>query len=1067
MNRLLFSLLGTAALAAPLAAVAQTEVTEDQTTTQRTSDTGDLTVASGVTITPANGSAVVVDSSDDATIEGNLNIEDRDDATALDIQTGNSGNVVVNGSISVTEDFNPEDTDDDRIVDGRFAQGSGRTGILISGASTFTGNVTTGATSRINVEGNDSSGIRLASGATLAGNLSTAGAIAVRGDNSAGLAVDGTVTGDVTNRANITTLGEGASAIRVAGNVSGGFDNAGSISNTGYRFATRPQSRVRELLDDEDFLQAASAVQISGSVSGGLFFREVVETVTAEDGTTSQNVVARSSVSQAGGAPAILIDGDGTPLAFGIVAEITDVNDPGFNADLQYAFVNQGDFVASGIYDDVNATVFEARGATFAGGISNSGSMQASTFRSGDDGTADTPGQTGLARVIVLGDASVAEAINNSGAIIASVNEAVDTIFADRDNILAPRQVQAIAIDIAETAETSTLTNSGTISALVTGRNGVGIAVRDASGTLSVIENTGGLGAIGINSDTVNLESADFNLIALDLRNNTVGVTLNQFDNDTGTPNIAGDILLGSGGDVITSTAGSIVGAIDFGDGANSLSLADTAYDGRIDNSGSLALAVTGGGLTLRGSAPLDITDGSLSGGTTFRPTIDGQAGTASTLVASGDLTIGSDVGISPILESIVGGNAPTRFALAQAGNLDFQGDLSALGEGFSPFLYDTVYTLDAASNTLFVDFRLRSTDELGLDTVQSSAFAATFDALANNPELASAVLNITNGEVFNAAYNQLLPEFAAAARQFVLANTDGAVGAVGSHLDAARRGQARPGGLWFEEFFYYADRERAELSEQYRGQGFGFTGGFDTAMGPFHTVGINLGFSSTEVEDTVGVDEPLDVLTAQAGLYAGFSSGNLGISAYAGGGYNSFDSNRVVNIGSYAAEASGDWDGYHYNASLRAGYDMAFGKRFWARPVVSLDYLNLTENAYTEDGPLGIAFDIDKRQVDVGAVTALLNLGMEFEGRRTWLRPALRVGYRNEFTGDVLTSGTFAGLDTPFALQAADFPSSGLLLGLSVLAGSDYSSFGFDVDTDIRDGFIRTTGRVVVRILF
>jgi len=51
--------------------------------------------------------------------------------------------------------------------------------------------------------------------------------------------------------------------------------------------------------------------------------------------------------------------------------------------------------------------------------------------------------------------------------------------------------------------------------------------------------------------------------------------------------------------------------------------------------------------------------------------------------------------------------------------------------------------------------------------------------------------------------------------------------------------------------------------------------------------------------------------------------------------------------------------------------------------------------------------------------------------------------------------------------LQALLFPDSGFIVGFSVAAGSAYSSIGFDVDSEIRDGFIRHTGRVVVRLLF
>ena len=166
----------------------------------------------------------------------------------------------------------------------------------------------------------------------------------------------------------------------------------------------------------------------------------------------------------------------------------------------------------------------------------------------------------------------------------------------------------------------------------------------------------------------------------------------------------------------------------------------------------------------------------------------------------------------------------------------------------------------------------------LGLDAVQAAAFGAVVDgvqqegavlqALNSNAQLGNAFSNISEATEFYDAFNQVLPEFSGAAKQFILANVDGAVGAVASHLDTTRRSPERPGGAWLEEFFYFADRERAGLSEQYRGDGFGFTGGIDTEFGPFHAVGVSLGFASTEVEDVVGIDEPLDVVTYHCLLY-------------------------------------------------------------------------------------------------------------------------------------------------------------------------------------------------------
>jgi len=74
---------------------------------------------------------------------------------------GNNRSFIQAGQISINESFVAEDTDNDGTVDGPFAEGSGRTGILISGASPFAGNVEQQSMASTMVEGNDSFGIRL------------------------------------------------------------------------------------------------------------------------------------------------------------------------------------------------------------------------------------------------------------------------------------------------------------------------------------------------------------------------------------------------------------------------------------------------------------------------------------------------------------------------------------------------------------------------------------------------------------------------------------------------------------------------------------------------------------------------------------------------------------------------------------------------------------------------------------------------------------------------------------------------------------------------------------------
>lgn len=1095
------TLLCSAAILAASPSLAQVEITDARTTAVDTATAAadgtasDVTIASGASVTlDTAGPAVTVNSDNDLTNNGSIAISDVDGATAVSLEGGADRNFTHAGTITLNEAFEQANTDDDVFTDTPFASGTGRTGILISGASPFQGNVTVADASIILIEGNESFGVDLSNtplGAGLDGDLSMGGRMSVIGDNSAGVRVGSAITGNLTSNGIVEIQGVNSGAFDIGADIGGGFTHTGRTSNNAFRFATRATFNPNAVADRsdlgaEDLGQAASAITVNANIARGINLTQRTTTTQDADGNDVTSILSVSNISHASSTPAILIDGEGTPIMIGTVSAITDPAADGFDADELFAFINLGTLTSAGLYDDFDATALSISDATLDGGIRNTGTIQVDTFVGAVERPIDgvTLG-TGLARVIVLGDNAIADRLNNSGIIIARASEAIDEIYFDDENIPAPRPVIATAIDISASAQMSSLENEGIISAVLIGRNGTATVVRDASGTLSNIVNRGNIAALATNSDSDNSQETDFTLVAFDLSNNTSGVTFLQErrtddDPDDGVtpadPIVIGAIRLGSGNDSITSTAGSIRGDIDFGAGDDTLLLTDTAYTGAISNQGGLDIQAVNSALTVTSDGPVAITSASFDAGSSFSPLIDGATGQAATLQASGAISFANGAQITPVLRNlinadVIGGTAPA-FSIASASNLTV-GDLVGLNsQEDGSFLFDTSYAVN--NNDLVITVDLREASALGLDTAQigvnQTAFGATLQALQNNSALGNEVANLGTASEFYAAYNQLMPEFAAAARQFVMANTDGATGAVANHLDSARRSQDKPGGAWIQEFAYFADRELAGLSEQYRGEGFGFTGGLDTELGPFHAVGVNFGFASTEVEDVVGVDEPLDVTTLIAGLYAGYATGALGIDAYVGGGFNQFEQNRRVRIGDFSGTSSGDWNGTHIAASLRAGYDVEFGRRYWARPVVSLDYMRLRENAFTETGDVGVALSVDSRTSEIGSVSGLLNFGAEFNGKRTWIRPSVRVGYRNEFLSDpVLTSYSFAGITNAALAQttSADFPSSGMLIGFSIAAGSGFSSVGFDFDSDIRDGFIRHTGRIVVRLLF
>jgi len=239
----------------------------------------DVNVVSGGSITLENGAAVTVDSDNSVDVNsgGTITITDSDGATGIRIIGGFTGTITNNGTILIDDSTTRTDDDEDGTLDGPFAQGTGRTGILIEGAAAHTGDIHNGTTGIINIEGNDSVGISLQ--ADLVGSLINDGGISVIGDNALAIDIAGDVSGDVRLNRSIAATGDGATAVRIAGDVGGGLSNGGAITATGFAFTTVSNYFDPDLVDDtfvplpldgEDLLDGGPAVAIGGSIAEGI-----------------------------------------------------------------------------------------------------------------------------------------------------------------------------------------------------------------------------------------------------------------------------------------------------------------------------------------------------------------------------------------------------------------------------------------------------------------------------------------------------------------------------------------------------------------------------------------------------------------------------------------------------------------------------------------------------------------------------------------------------------------------------------------------------------------------------
>ena len=595
----------------------------------------DITTTGSIRLTTP-GVAVTLNSNNTVSNEGQIDSTGVDNVTGILIQGGATGSVTTTGQINITENNSSSDSNLDGLIDGNFASGGNRFGIVVAGASPFTGSIFEyGA---ITVHGNASDGVliqapitgdfqmvnaALASGTTAA-TLSS-GSISIVGDHSVGLNItpSGGVGGNV-RLAAINVSGVGAQGVVIDGPVGGGVDLTSGVSSTAYRTTTRASNPALSAIYTAQELglggQNGAGVTIGGSVAKGVIVSAPPLVLSTTNPDQDNNGVADAlqgagQVSSYGSAPALQIG----------VAGLTANIGPGTStAAGGYGLVIQGTLLGNGLFDQitspllpnpVSATALQigapatpsapAAVVSIGGGVHNTGTIFAQSYQA--DATA-----------IHIQGGATAPTLVNDGLISATVTQ-----ISTASSGTAPLNANALVIESG--ANVASIVNNGEINGNITGSGGVANAVGaiiDRSGSVNSLTNTGTINAVFSNSlITSPLQGS---LTAVDLSKGvgpqaltqtvnpafagvpafsvTTAYTAGQKVSENGivyvalaasaagidpanattlwraigavTPSISGSVYFGSGGTTLTVNSGTFIGnTIDLGAGVNTVTI--------------------------------------------------------------------------------------------------------------------------------------------------------------------------------------------------------------------------------------------------------------------------------------------------------------------------------------------------------------------------------------------------------------------------------------------------------------------------------------------------------------
>jgi hypothetical protein len=1022
------ALLASASVIAVDAARAETDITTAltgpvATATANSSGADSIVIESNGTITLAGVSGVTaaatMNSNNFLTNDGGITITDTSNITAL-LALGGEAQPITTISVS---DATPATTIP-------LTSGSGRYGIAVTGSGALGGSVVnSGGT--ITVLGDGSAGIYIAPGTGLTGGIVNSGTISVTGSDyygsppgssatgsyanpSYGIAVEAPITGYVPGSSNVS--------ISITGNVTafgaGNFTAANPAGASALYIA--PSSPVAGQIYIESTVQS-NAYYNGGQDTG----RPAVINLTQMSAKNLQQAGSAILIqSNVGGG--VLLDASSTVAASVVTlgsAPTLQIGGPagssteiGAGANGAGLYINANSaytasITANGIYDNINATAIQV------GGLG--------------------------------GTAKIDGGINNLGTISATAYAA-----------------NATAISYRAGALTTTLTNSGTIEAIVSyGQNGnintggTATAILDAAGALSKITNTGAIVA----------SSASGSAIAMNFTGSTNPVSVLQSPSGTvNAPSITGDILFGSGASSLELDAGTLAGNVSYGAGADTLTLTNGVQMTSAitqQSGGTLALNVASGHLVNTSLTNLNLS--SLTLGATGQvdfavDPVHGVNGSATVLGAVA-ISSGAKVGID-LLSKLTAPETVTLIQTDTAGALAGQPTVSL---GQIPYFYTASLTTNPAAGTISLGINDRAFAQTGLPG-SAGAYSAIFTTYNNDPGIFNTFNNAITQPQFKSVYQQVLPNYSGGLFE-MLSEGAGALVEAQANNQVVQRGD-RSGG-WAQQIGFGAT-QNSSRAPGYYGGGLGFAFGWENPASPISTIGYSVAYMRGSVSDENGGPNNQQIGTLYtAGVYWRETDGDFHANASFNAGIAELGSNRNFD-GNYfdgttfARNASSHWTGGMGNAHLGLDYEQALGDDYYIRPSISGDYFMLYEGAHGDHNggsalDLNYASNFGKQGSATGALTFGTRIGEGF----IW-RPELTVGYKDVFGGPSDTVAQFVSGGSSFTLTPPD-QKGGALAKIGVHGGDKYTDIAFEAGGEDRGDYKALSGQLVARFNF
>ena len=584
-----------------MAARADVTITTATTTPLATTASGNITIeATGSVAVKNNGAALVLDSNNFINSSGQISNLDNTGSIGILVDTSDHDVVAASpGLVSLN-------------TIALTGTGGSRTGVFVTGGNTYFGNITISNTASITaggsnaallVEGAGSYAYRQTQGTRVDGDISFGGSITgaagsnassnptgntlflfdgevngniyfdtsvaagSNGQNARGIAVLGGIHACANSNRSAAQLAAGYTCPSGNGKGEGAFVNAGRIIAVGQLFID-PRSK-------DPILESGSVLLIGSSIDGGLY--------NAGPGTAAGGVSAAVlSGSGVNGNAVLMVDpafsitssGIRGPINIGPLSANIDGLDPG------YSFLNRGTIAAQPSGSQISTSAVFIQGATptyytcfgtgdynscAGGGILNTGTIAAvattnatTLVNSQVNATAFTLGPYAVVPRLDVRAQTAGVGTTTPGtisALVSGTSGGIANAIVIGQNAKLPVLSVGPNASILATVETSTRNPGVAIANSDAPFTMVAVAIVDASGTLTTINNAGTIKA-SVTAVTPGVDAVVVTTVrAIDLLQSTAnGITINN------SGSIVGDLYFGSGGNNYTLNVGNTGG---------------------------------------------------------------------------------------------------------------------------------------------------------------------------------------------------------------------------------------------------------------------------------------------------------------------------------------------------------------------------------------------------------------------------------------------------------------------------------------------------------------------------